>query len=125
MVVKSHVHNDHLAEAFNTCRSHRMKLNLAKCSFGVSSEHFLGHLIHRQGIEANPTKIQELRDSTTRAIKARKGMIWGEAQQAAFHKLKEHLAQPPILSVSVEGEQLYPYLMVYITTLSATLFPEE
>ena len=34
-----------------------MKLNPVKCVFGVSSGKFLGRLVSRQGIEANPEKI--------------------------------------------------------------------
>ncbi|XP_048615560.1 uncharacterized protein LOC106420647 [Brassica napus] len=34
-----------------------MKLNLAKCTFGVSSGEFLGYIVTQQGIEANPKQI--------------------------------------------------------------------
>ena len=47
----------HLAEAFNILRKFWMKLNPAKCAFGVSSGKFLGYLVSRWGIEANPEKI--------------------------------------------------------------------
>ena len=67
-------HLRHLSEAFAVLRRFQMKLNLTKCSFGVlkrfqmklnptkcafgvSSEKFLGHLVSRSGIEANPEKI--------------------------------------------------------------------
>ena len=36
----------------------QMKLNPTKCAFRVSSRKILGHLVSRQGIEANPEKIQ-------------------------------------------------------------------
>ena len=48
----------HLAEVFGVLRKFQMKLNPAKCAFGVSSEKFLGHLVSRRGIEANPDKIR-------------------------------------------------------------------
>ncbi|GKE36617.1 reverse transcriptase domain-containing protein [Tanacetum coccineum] len=35
-----------------------MKLNPKKCSFGVEEGPFLGHLITKQGIKANPSKIK-------------------------------------------------------------------
>lgn len=35
-----------------------MKLNLKKCSFGVSSGNFLGHMISQQSIEAKSSKIK-------------------------------------------------------------------
>ena len=34
-----------------------MKLNPAKCLFGVSSGKFLGFMISQRGIEANPEKV--------------------------------------------------------------------
>ena len=39
-----------------------MKLNPAKCAFGVSSGKFLGFMVNERGIEANPKKIQALLD---------------------------------------------------------------
>ena len=35
-----------------------MKLNPAKCAFGVSAEKFLGFIVNNRGIEANPDKIK-------------------------------------------------------------------
>ena len=35
-----------------------MKLNLAKCAFGVSTRKFLGFIVNNRGIEANPDKIK-------------------------------------------------------------------
>ena len=51
-------HIGHLAEAFDILRRFEMKLNPAKCVFKVSSGKLLGHLVNRQGIKANPEKIQ-------------------------------------------------------------------
>ena len=51
-------HLRHLSDAFAVLRKFQMKLNPAKCVFGVSSGKFLGHLVSRRGIEANPEKIQ-------------------------------------------------------------------
>ena len=39
-----------------------MKLNPAKCLFGVSSGKFLGFMISQQGIEANPEKVRAILD---------------------------------------------------------------
>ena len=39
-----------------------MKLNLAKCTFGVSAEKFLGFIVTNRGIEANPDKIKAVLD---------------------------------------------------------------
>ena len=39
-----------------------MKLNPAKCAFGVSTEKFLGFIVNNRGIEANPDKIKDVLD---------------------------------------------------------------
>ena len=39
-----------------------MKLNLAKCAFGVSAGKFLGFIVNNRGIEANPDKIKAVLD---------------------------------------------------------------
>ena len=43
----------HLQQAFSTLRKYNMKLNLAKCSFGVSSDKFRGYIVTHRGLEAN------------------------------------------------------------------------
>ncbi|XP_074373823.1 putative mitochondrial protein AtMg00860 [Apium graveolens] len=37
-------------------------LNPAKCAFGVGSGNFLGHMVSKRGIEANPDKIKAILD---------------------------------------------------------------
>ena len=43
-------------------KSYNMKLNLAKCAFGVSVGKFLGFIVNSRGIEANPDKIKVVLD---------------------------------------------------------------
>ncbi|GFY85297.1 hypothetical protein Acr_04g0000350 [Actinidia rufa] len=60
MVVKSKEESDHLrdlTEIFAILRQHKLRLNAAKCAFCVGSGKFLGHLVTRRGIEANPEQI--------------------------------------------------------------------
>ena len=58
--IKAANHIAHLEEAFDILRKHRMMLNPSKCIFGVSSGKFLGFLVTKRGIEANPDQIQAL-----------------------------------------------------------------
>ena len=59
---KSYLHITHLSEAFQILRNYNMKLNPAKCAFGVSAGKFLGFIVNHRGIEANPEKIKALLD---------------------------------------------------------------
>ena len=57
MLVKSlHAkdHIDHLKQLFEVLCKYNMKLNLTKCVFGVTSGKFLGYVVTKRGIEANP-----------------------------------------------------------------------
>ena len=53
-------HLDDLQETFDTLRQYKMKLNLSKCAFGVSSGKFLRFMVSQKGIEANLDKIQAI-----------------------------------------------------------------
>lgn len=63
LVVKSINAGDYISdlqETFNNLRSHKLKLNLEKCLFRVSSGKLLEFLVLARGIEANPTKISTI-----------------------------------------------------------------
>ncbi|XP_059637593.1 uncharacterized protein LOC132279586 [Cornus florida] len=63
MVVKSKKkadHVQHLRGVFDILRRYGMKLNPTKCSFGVSSGQFLGHMVNLKGIEASPAQANAL-----------------------------------------------------------------
>ena len=65
MLVKSLKKEDHLTdlmEMFALLQRYNMKLNLAKCAFGVGSGKFLGFMVNNREIEANPSKVQALLD---------------------------------------------------------------
>ena len=65
MLVKSttaKLHIAHLFEAFQILREYNMKLNPAKCAFGVSAGKFLGFKVSNRGIEANLNKIKVILD---------------------------------------------------------------
>ena len=148
-------HLDDLRETFNTFRQYNMKLNPSKCAFGVSSGKFLGFIVSQRGIEANPEKVRailkmslprttkEVQSLTGRVVafnrfvsKAtdkylpffktlKKAFAWTEECEIAFQELKHYLSNPPLLSPSKEGEDLFLYLAVSITTVSAVLIREE
>ena len=71
MVVTSTEQEQHVAdleELFVTIAKYNMKLNLEKCVFGVEAGKFLGFLLTKRVIEANPEKcaaIIAMRSPTT------------------------------------------------------------
>ena len=102
-----------------------MKLNLAKCAFGVSVGKFLGFIVNNQGIEANPDKIKAVLDmlspSGIKEVQRLTGRIaalsrfvarasdkcqpffqvlkksfqWDTKCEEAFSALKTYLSSPP------------------------------
>nr|XP_023896956.1 uncharacterized protein LOC112008835 [Quercus suber] len=148
-------HLDDLRETFNTLRQYCIKLNPSKCAFGVSSGKFVGFMVSRRGIEVNPKKVNAiLKISSPRTIKEvqsltgrvaalnrfvsratdkclpffktlKKVFAWTEECEAAFQDLKQYLSNPPLLSPSKEGEDLFLYLAVSATAVSAALIREE
>ncbi|GAU35844.1 hypothetical protein TSUD_63330 [Trifolium subterraneum] len=55
-------HHEDLKDILASVRKYNMRLNPAKCSFGVQAGKFLGFLLTNRGIEANPKKCQAIID---------------------------------------------------------------
>ena len=158
MLVKSttaELHIAHLSEAFQILRNYNMKLNPAKCAFGVSAEKFLGFIVNHRGIEANPDKIKVMLDmpspSGIKKVQLLTGRItalsrfvskasdkcqpffevlkkafqWDTKCEEAFSALKTYLSSPPVLVSPVEGELLTLYLVVSDFSTSAVLVRDK
>ena len=149
------LHITHLSEAFQILRNNNMKLNPAKCAFGVSAGKFLGFIVNYRGIEANPDKIKVVLDmpspsgikevqrltgriaSLSRFVSRasdkcqpffqvlKKAFQWDTKCEEAFAALKTYLSSPPILVSPVEGELLTLYLAVSDFSTSAVLVRDK
>ena len=63
IVVKSKTRGDHLAilrKVFERCQLYKLRMNPLKCAFRVTAGKFLGFLIHRRGIDVDPSKVQAI-----------------------------------------------------------------
>ena len=158
MLVKSttvDLHIAHLSEAFQILRNYNMKLNPAKCAFGVSAGKFLGFIVNHRGIEANPDKIKAVLDipspSGIKEVQRLTGRIaalslfvsrasdkcqpffqvlkkafqWDTKCEEAFSALTTYLSSPPILVSPIEGELLTLYLAVPDFSISAVLVRDK
>ncbi|GAU31015.1 hypothetical protein TSUD_393000 [Trifolium subterraneum] len=115
MVVKTTRETSHdvdLEEILAEVRGYNMRLNPAKCSFGVQAGKFLGFMLTSRGIEANPDKCQAI-------INMRSSTSVKEVQQ-----LTEFLASPPILTRPIQGTPLHLYLAVSENAMSSALVQE-
>ena len=148
-------HLDNLRETFATLRQYQMKLNPSKCAFGVASGKLLGFIVSQREIEANPKKVRAILDMTSpKTVKDVQKLIgriaalnmfvskamdkclpffktlkqvfaWTDECEAVFQELKHYLSNPPLLSPSKEGGNLYLYLVVSAIAMSAALIREE
>ena len=124
------------------------------CIWGFSRK-FLRFMVSRRGIEANPEKVRAiLKMSSPKTVKEvqsftgrvvalnrfvfkatnkchpffktlKRAFVWMEECETTFQELKRYLSNPPLLSLSKEGEDLFLYLAVSATAISATLIREE
>ena len=65
IVVKTKVefeHIDDLKNIFKILRKHKLRLNVAKCSFGVGYGKFLGYMVTHSRIEVDPDQIRAIND---------------------------------------------------------------
>ncbi|GKU97131.1 hypothetical protein SLEP1_g10311 [Rubroshorea leprosula] len=128
---------NHLAdldETFNNLRKNRMRLNPAKCIFGVESGKFLGFMVSRRGIEVNPKKIRAIDEmeppKSVKDIQRLTGRV------AALHRFISKsaykclpffkiMSSPPLLTKAVDGKILYLYLGISDEAISSVLVREE
>ena len=79
MLIKSKEQSDHathLQQAFDLLRTYGLKLNPAKCAFGVSVGRFLRVMMPQRGIEANPSQLKAILESITPISKKKCNNSW-------------------------------------------------
>ncbi|GJX28519.1 reverse transcriptase domain-containing protein [Tanacetum coccineum] len=106
MVIKSTSEEDMLAdikETFLRFRLINMKLNPKKCSFGIEEGPFLGHLITKQGIRANPSK-------------------WTQEAATTLQEMKKFVETLPTITTPIHGEVLLMYLAASTESINVALF---
>jgi hypothetical protein len=62
-MVKSAEFVEHLVDlrlVFEKMKKYKLKMNPLKCVFGVSAGRFLGFIVHENGIEVDPKKIDAI-----------------------------------------------------------------
>ena len=81
VVVKSKTRNEHtqhLQKVFHLLRKYGMKLNPAKCAFGVSSGKFLGFMVTQRGIEINPDQVKAVSNMLAPTNKKKLQLLTGK-----------------------------------------------
>ena len=55
-------HEEHLRIILSRLREHKLYVKFSKCEFWLSKVPFLGHILSRDGISVDPSKVQEVMD---------------------------------------------------------------
>ena len=72
------MHLDDLRQAFLRMRRHHLKMNPAKCAFGVSADNFLGFLIHHRDIEVDENKARAIIKAPPTTTKKQRQSLLGQ-----------------------------------------------
>jgi len=51
-------HDEHLHTVLKTLEEHKLCDKFKKCEFWLKKVHFLGHLIFKEGVSVDPTKVE-------------------------------------------------------------------
>ncbi|XP_076897140.1 uncharacterized protein LOC143550367 [Bidens hawaiensis] len=118
-------------ETFETLRSINIKLNPAKCSFGVEEGKFLGVIVTGTGFKANPDKVSGKPRaksypfiSTLRNCLKKAQFRWTPEAEQAFQKVKKCLMELPTLTAHHAGEPLTLYLLASDIAMGAVLLTD-
>ncbi|PNY16673.1 hypothetical protein L195_g013398, partial [Trifolium pratense] len=123
MVIKTTEKGEHdqdLADILKSVRKYNMRLNPAKCSFGVQAGKFLGFILTHRGIEANPEKCQVIINmrspSSVKEVQQLTGRIAALSRFLSC-SVEGVVGVPPIML----GNVLYLYLAVLDRAMSLVL----
>ncbi|GJR41020.1 putative reverse transcriptase domain-containing protein [Tanacetum coccineum] len=117
-------HEGHLKLILRLLKEEELYAKFLKCEFLLSKVQFLGHVIDREGIHVDPTKIESIKDweSPKTPTEIRQFL---EKEEAAFQLLKQKLCSAPILALPEGSENFVVYCDASHKGLGAVLMQME
>ncbi|GKV41596.1 hypothetical protein SLEP1_g49102 [Rubroshorea leprosula] len=103
-------HIEDLKQVFEVLKTHNMKLNPTKCTFGVKARKFLGFMLTSRGIEVNLEKIRVVLEMKPPSL---------------IKEVQKLMGKVVALSRVVPGEKLYQYIAVSTEAISVALVRED
>ncbi|BBG99418.1 hypothetical protein Prudu_009104 [Prunus dulcis] len=69
-------HLRHLHTVLEILKHHQLFVKMSKCAFGVSTIEYLGHIISRQGVSVDPSKLKAIADwPVPTSVKSLRGFL--------------------------------------------------
>ncbi|KAG5227324.1 Integrase, catalytic core [Salix suchowensis] len=137
MIAKSGEGENHvqvLRKLFERLRKYKLRLNPAKCSFGVKSGKLLGFVTEREVrgflgrlnyIARFISQLTTTCDPIFRLLRKKNPGIWNTECEEAFEKIKQYLLKPPLLVPPVPKRPLILYLTVTGTAMGCVLGQQD
>ncbi|KAJ9546708.1 hypothetical protein OSB04_019251 [Centaurea solstitialis] len=129
-------HVTHLCEVLEVLRREQLYAKFSKCAFWLQEVQFLGHLVNREGIKVDPSKIEALPKTPseirsflglagyyrrfiqdfsriavplTMLTKKSEKYVWGPDQQQSIETLRQRLCEAPVLTLPEGVEDMTVY----------------
>ncbi|RDX88712.1 Retrovirus-related Pol polyprotein from transposon 17.6, partial [Mucuna pruriens] len=113
MIAKSKTLEQHVEHLL---QKYKLRLNLAKCTFGIKSGKLLGFIVNERGIELTATC-----GPIFKLLRKNQKAEWNLEHQEAFEKIKRYLENPSVLVPAVAGRPLILYLIVLEESMGCVL----
>ena len=115
-------HLRHLRVVFDLLRQHRLFVKRSKCSFGVDSVAYLGHIISASGVAMDPAKVHTIHDwPRPRSARAVRGFLGLAGYYRKFIHNYGAIAAPLTALLKKEGFAWNPDAETAFSTLKAAV----
>ncbi|GJT91780.1 hypothetical protein Tco_1080625 [Tanacetum coccineum] len=107
-------------ETLSKLRRVSIKIDPNASTFGIDEGKFLGHMVTKEGVRADPEKVQ-----VRMKLEAKEGSGWTCEAEEAFRKIKRKLSKPQALTLPKDGKVLMLFLRPKDETIISLLLVER
>nr|GEX88761.1 putative reverse transcriptase domain-containing protein [Tanacetum cinerariifolium] len=120
-------HEMHLGLVLELLKKEKLYAKFSKCEFWLWEVQFLGHVINRDGIHVDLSKIEAVKNwkAPRTSSKKSKTYDWGEERENAFQTLKDKLCNAPVLALPNGSEDFVVYCDAFELGLGYVLMQRD